>query len=75
MDSLPYILASAEVPLEIIAVEKRNGRTEYDSLIVVAKESPIQSLKDLKGKKMAFSSQTSTSGFLFPLYRLVDEAG
>ncbi len=73
LDSLPFILASAEVPLEIIAVEKRNGRTEYDSLIVVAKESPIRSLKDLKGKKMAFSSQTSTSGFLFPLFRLIDE--
>lgn len=73
MDSLPYILASSETSLEIIAVEKRNNRTEYDSLIVVAKDSPIKSLKDLKGKKMAFTSQTSTSGYLFPFSRLVQE--
>ncbi len=73
MDSLPFILASAETQLEIIAVEKRKGRTDYDSLIVVAKESPIQTLSDLKGKKMAFSSQTSTSGYLFPLSQLVSQ--
>lgn len=73
MDSLPYILASKETELEILAVEKRNNRTEYDSLIVVAKDSSIHSLKDLKGKKIAFSSQTSTSGYLFPFSRLVKE--
>ncbi len=72
MDSLPFILASAETELEIIAVEKRKGRTDYDSLIVVAKESPIQTLSDLKGKKIAFSSQTSTSGYLFPLSQLFE---
>ncbi len=73
MDSLPFILASSEIPLEIIAVEKRKGRTEYDSLIVVGKESKIQTIKDLKGKKIAFSSQTSTSGFLFPVSHLVEQ--
>jgi len=73
LDSLPYILASAETPLEILAIEKRNGRSDYDSLMVVAKDSPIKSIKDLKGKRIAFSSQTSTSGFLFPFYRLVEE--
>lgn len=71
MDSLPYILASKEAELEILAVEKRNGRTEYDSLIVVHKDSPIKKLADAKGKKMAFTSQTSTSGFLFPVGELV----
>jgi phosphonate transport system substrate-binding protein len=73
MDSLPFILASAETGLDILAVEKRNGRTEYDSLIVVAKNSPIKTLKDLKGKRMAFTSQTSTSGYLFPFFRLINE--
>lgn len=73
MDSLPFILASAETPLEVIAVEKRNGRFEYDSLIVVRKDSPIQSMNDLKGKRIVFSSPTSTSGYLFPLSRLIRE--
>lgn len=71
MDSLPYVLAAKEAQLEILAVEKRNGRTEYDSLIVVHKDSPIQNLSDTKGKKIAFTSQTSTSGYLFPVGELV----
>lgn len=73
MDSLPFILASSETKLEVIAVEKRNGRTEYDSLIVVPKDSAVVKLADLKGKRMAFTSQTSTSGYLFPFARLVNE--
>jgi phosphonate transport system substrate-binding protein len=73
MDSLPFVLARKETKVEIIAVEKRNGRTDYDSLIVVKKGSPIAKLADLKGKKMAFTSQTSTSGYLMPFSRLVHE--
>jgi phosphonate transport system substrate-binding protein len=75
MDSLPFILASAEAQLEVLAVEKRNGKTSYDSLIVVGKDSPIKNLKDLKGRTIAFSSQTSTSGYLFPFYKLSQTEG
>lgn len=73
MDSLPYVLAKKETGVEIIAVEKRNGRTDYDSLIVVRKDSPIKNLSDLKSKKMAFTSQTSTSGYLMPFSRFVND--
>lgn len=73
MDSLPYILASQEADLDIIAVEKRNGETQYNSVFVVKKESSLKTLKDLKGQRIAFSSQTSTSGYLFPFKRLLDE--
>ncbi|MBK7961956.1 MAG: phosphate/phosphite/phosphonate ABC transporter substrate-binding protein [Bdellovibrionales bacterium] len=73
MDSLPFILASKETGLDIIAVEKRNNKTQYDSIFIVKKDSLIKSLKDLKGKKMAFASQTSTSGYLFPFKRLLEE--
>jgi phosphonate transport system substrate-binding protein len=71
MDSLPYILAAKEAELEISVVEKRNEKTSYDSLIVVSKTSPMKSIHDLRKKSMAFSSQTSTSGYLFPFSRLV----
>ncbi len=71
MDSLPYILAKTETELEIIAVEKRNKKTNYNSLVLVAKDSPFKTLKDLKGQKIAFSSQTSTSGYLFPFSELI----
>ncbi|MFN3698242.1 MAG: phosphate/phosphite/phosphonate ABC transporter substrate-binding protein [Pseudobdellovibrio sp.] len=73
MDSLPFILASKEADLEVILVEKRQGKTWYNSVFVVAKDSKIKSLKDLKGQRIAFSSQTSTSGYLFPFKRLLDD--
>lgn len=73
MDSLPYILASKETKLHVVAVEKRNEKTNYNSVFIVKSDSSMKSIKDLKGKKMAFSSQTSTSGFLFPYKRLLDE--
>ncbi len=73
MDSLPFVLANQEAHIEIIAVEKRNNRTDYDSLIVVRKESPIKGLQDLRGKNMVFTSPTSTSGYLMPFARLLDD--
>jgi phosphonate transport system substrate-binding protein len=73
MDSLPYILAQRETRVEILAVEQRNGKTSYDSLIVTNRNSGINSLADLKSKKIAFTSQTSTSGYLMPLSRLIQD--
>lgn len=48
-----------------------NGQPYYRSLIVVRKESAIQTLKDLRGKTFAFASVHSTSGNLLPRYNLV----
>jgi len=73
MDSLPFILASKEADLEVLLVEKRNQKTSYNSVFIVGKNSEIKTLKDLKGKRIAFSSQTSTSGYLFPFKRLLDD--
>jgi len=73
VSSLPFILASNEAPVELPLAEVRLDRTDYDSIFVVAADSPIQSLEDLRGKRMAFTSPTSTSGYLMPYSRLVDE--
>lgn len=73
VSALPYLLAKAEAPVELIVAEERDGRTDYDSIFVVAKDSPIQSLADLKGKRMVFTSPTSTSGYVFAYARLIQE--
>jgi phosphonate transport system substrate-binding protein len=39
----------------------------YYSMILVKKSSTIRSLKQLKGKKLAFVDEKSTSGYLYPL--------
>ncbi|MFO7637466.1 MAG: phosphate/phosphite/phosphonate ABC transporter substrate-binding protein [Clostridia bacterium] len=44
----------------------------YKSQLVAHKDSGIQSIADLKGKKIAIASFTSTSGFVWPANLLAD---
>jgi phosphonate transport system substrate-binding protein len=73
LSSLPYLLADAEVDMEILAAEMRDGRTDYDSVFVVREDSPYESVADLQGERMAFTSATSTSGYVFPYGYLVQQ--
>ncbi len=45
----------------------------YRTVFIVKKDSPINSLKDLKGKTFAFVEQASSSGYLYPKSHLVNE--
>jgi phosphonate transport system substrate-binding protein len=57
------------VPL--VLAQDDTGRTYYKASIVVAADSDIKSLADLKGKTFAFVSPTSTSGGVGPRYFLL----
>lgn len=55
-----------------------SGRFTYNSIFVVPKNSPLTTknstkatLEQLRGKRMAFTSPTSGSGFMFPVSELV----
>ena len=67
--------AGAEVALaeirEVVIGEEKVERPYYFSYWVVLKDSPYTSLEQLRGKKAAFSSLLSTSGYVAPLARLV----
>ncbi len=54
----------------LLAGEFADGRAAYDSYWVVKKDAPYASIEDLRGKPVAFSSRTSTSGFVVPLHDL-----
>ena len=43
----------------------------YFSVWLSLKDRPYKSIADLKGKKIAFSSRTSTSGYLVPCWDLI----
>ncbi len=73
LSPLPYVLASAQVkliplfsPLEIKEPGKR-GVPFYRGCIITRKDSGLKTLKDLKGKRMAFVDPASTSGHLYPV--------
>lgn len=47
-------------------------KDSYQSIIITRKDSNINSIQDLKGKRFAFTDRNSTSGFLFPLVGLMN---
>ena len=70
-------LANARLYLAEVRPNYSGGHT-YRSVMVVRKESPLrsgnnaqQTLSQLRGKRIAFTSPTSGSGFIFPVGELV----
>lgn len=70
-------LTQAKMYLAEVRPDYSNGYT-YNSVFVVKKDSPLQpkgstkaTLEQLRGKRMAFTSRTSGSGFIFPVSELV----
>jgi len=64
-------VALAEVREVVIGQEKK-AETFYFSYWVVAKDSPVERLEQLRGKRAVFPSPLSTSGYVAPLARLVE---
>lgn len=61
-----YVLANDQCGVEVALATIRYGRTAYWTEFVVRRDSGIESLEDLDGKKWAVPSVTSTSGYLWP---------
>lgn len=55
---------SGFVPFAMMAAN--DGRFGYEMEIIVQAEGPIQKVEDLRGRQLAFSQQTSNSGFKAP---------
>lgn len=73
---LSYYLAEREAGAEAFAVGvNESGTSTYRSIFVVPGDSPVKSLKDLKGKSVAFVDPASTSGGLMPTYLVKKETG
>jgi phosphonate transport system substrate-binding protein len=61
----------ADDPKAEIALQRHAyGSWEYSSVVVAKKDSGIDKLTDLEGKKVGFADMTSASGSLYPLYML-----
>ena len=68
--SRPYVEGHRNFGMELLCVPVCFGKTEYCSYFIVHKDSPIQSLEDLRGKLFAFSDPLSNTGMLIPTYTL-----
>lgn len=74
--SLAHRRAGADIVLaeirEVVIGNDKREEPHYFSYWVVRPDSPYQKLEDLRGKKVAFPSQLSTSGYVTPLARAIE---
>jgi phosphonate transport system substrate-binding protein len=68
-----YVLAQEKIPkLQPIVTQVALGVPFYSSFILVRGDDPARKLEDLVGRKVAFVSEGSASGFLFPYAAFLD---
>ncbi len=67
INSFGYLLANSKYGASAKLRTLRHGKDYYAGAIYVNNEKGIKTLKDLNGKKFAFTDASSTSGYLFPL--------
>ncbi len=66
----PYVFGADAYGIEAVATPIIRESPFYQSYLIVHRESPLQSLSDLKGKIFAFTDPESNSGSLVPRYWL-----
>lgn len=66
----PYVEGKTKFNLELLAMPLVKGKPLYYSYILVHKDSPVTSFKELRGKVFAFTDPKSNSGALVPTYML-----
>jgi phosphonate transport system substrate-binding protein len=66
----PYVDGHDEFGMELLAAPQAYGKAVYYSYIIVAKDSPLTSFAELRGRTFAFADPLSNSGKLVPEYML-----
>jgi phosphonate transport system substrate-binding protein len=66
LGSFAYIQAYTQSNVSPIAVRVMYGSSNYYSIVIVRKDSGINSINDLKGRTFAFTDENSTTGYLLP---------
>jgi phosphate/phosphite/phosphonate ABC transporter binding protein len=67
-----YVEANRKYGVVVIAKALRKGKPFHQVAIVVRKDSPVLSMADLRGKRLAFGNPGSATGHIIPLAMLKD---
>ncbi|MBI3565607.1 MAG: phosphate/phosphite/phosphonate ABC transporter substrate-binding protein [Elusimicrobia bacterium] len=68
----PYVDARERFGAEALVVPRVSGRGTYCAYVIARKGGPIRAFEDLRGKVFAFTDPLSTTGKLYPSYRLAE---
>jgi phosphonate transport system substrate-binding protein len=69
-----YVQAHQRGCAQLLAVGVEGGKSIYYAGLFAKAASPVKTIKDLKGKRVAFGDINSTSSFVFPM-AMIMEAG
>lgn len=67
-----YITGRADSAYRLFLIPERDNQRYYQAYIIVNRNSPYNSLEDLRGKKFVFSDSLSNTGMYYPIKRLRD---
>ena len=74
MSPYAYVRAKAESPdIRVFATHIAKGTESYGAYILTREDSPIRTLSELRGKSFGFVDPRSSSGWLFPISRMMDD--
>ena len=71
---LSYVLAKSKADIEPFAAMVEGGKAILRSILIASEKSGINTIADIRGKKMVFGDQASTSSHLIPK-AMLEEAG
>ena len=75
LGTLNYVIGVNKYGIRYLASGvNKEGDPRYYSMIIVKPDSPVQDVKDIKGKCFAFGSKMSTQGHLIPR-KMLEDAG
>lgn len=73
MDSGPAVIAVRNANADLVLAETNGGSATYTAEVFVLSGSSITQLSEVVGKRIAFTSLTGASGFLYPIGSLINE--
>lgn len=71
----PYVKDHEKFSVELLVAPESYGKPFYNAYIIVHKDSAAKGLKDLKGKKFAFTDPLSNTGKIVPTYMIAKSFG